>query len=104
MLCRQVPNYVPSNITHRVKISNKKGIRRIEQTAVLIGCYVVPSTYPAREYTNRVQRCALYIIIGENYKSYSNALEILELETLEERRFRLCEKFAKKSLKHEKYI
>ena len=51
----------------------------------------------------RVQRCALYIILGENYENYTNALEILELETLKERRFKLCEKFAKKALKHEKY-
>ena len=51
----------------------------------------------------RVQRCAFYIILGEGYKSYREALDILEFDTLEVRRVKLCENFAKKSLKHEKY-
>ena len=51
----------------------------------------------------RVQRCALYIILGEGYKTYREALNILEFDTLETRRVKLCENFAKKSLKHEKY-
>ena len=51
----------------------------------------------------RVQRCALYIILGEKYKSYEEALEILKFKTLEERREKLCENFAKKALKHQKY-
>ena len=50
----------------------------------------------------RVQRCALYIILG-TAKSYEQALETLEYETLYERRIKLCENFAKKALKHPKY-
>ena len=34
----------------------------------------------------RVQRSALRIILGQKYKRYSNALNALNLETLEERR------------------
>ena len=37
------------------------------------------------------------------YYYYSNALGILNSESLEERRVRLCENFAKKSSKHQKY-
>ena len=51
----------------------------------------------------RVQRCAFYIILGKEYKGYEEALKILELESLEERRLTICEKFAKKAVKHPKY-
>ena len=51
----------------------------------------------------RVQRCAFYIMLGPGYESYEQALELLEYETLYERRRKLCEKFAKKALKHPKY-
>ena len=51
----------------------------------------------------RVQRCAFYIILGRNYRSYEEALNILEFTTLEERRVKLCENFARKSIKHQKF-
>ena len=51
----------------------------------------------------RVQRCAFYIILGEDFKSYGEALCSLKFDKLADRRIKLCEKFAKKSLKHEKY-
>ena len=51
----------------------------------------------------RVQRCALYIILGDQYLSYENALETLECQNLDERRKKLCENFAKKSLKNPRY-
>ena len=51
----------------------------------------------------RVQKAAMYIILGDEYESYSNALETLNCEPLETRRENLCIKFAEKSLKHEKY-
>ena len=51
----------------------------------------------------RVQKCASHIILGEAYNSYSNALEILELETLEARRYKLALKFALKAEKHTKF-
>ena len=51
----------------------------------------------------RVQKCAAHIILGENYNSYSNALKMLELDTLEFRRNKLALKFALKSEKHEKF-
>ena len=51
----------------------------------------------------RVQKCASHIILGESYNSYSNALKILDLETLEVRRNKLTLKFALKAEKHSKF-
>ena len=50
----------------------------------------------------RVQKVALQIILGSDYKTYSNALNFLDLETLKERREHLCLQFAKKCLKNPK--
>ena len=52
----------------------------------------------------RVQRCALYIILGEDYTSYAAALDTLECDNLDVRRDKLCENFAKKALKNPKYV
>ena len=49
----------------------------------------------------RVQKVACRVILQERYISYSEALNVLNLETLSKRRKKLCLKFAKKSLKHE---
>ena len=51
----------------------------------------------------RVQRCALYIILGEEYTHYDQALTILDCDNLNERRVKLCDKFAKKALKSPRY-
>ena len=48
----------------------------------------------------RVQRSAFYIIRGQKYESYENALEILHKERLSVRRVNLCEKFAKRAQKN----
>ena len=51
----------------------------------------------------RVQRCALYIILGDDYTSYDDALDTLECDNLDVRRVKLCENFAKKAFKNPKY-
>ena len=51
----------------------------------------------------RVQKCAFHIILGDSYNSYENALDHLNLETLEERRFNLSLKFALKVEKSPKF-
>ena len=51
----------------------------------------------------RVQKCALYIILGENYLNYIHALEMVGLDNLEERRVKMCDNFARKASKHPKY-
>ena len=55
-----------------------------------------------RNNLERVQKSAVKIILGEKYKNYHQALEYLNIETLDERRKVLCLKFAVKSSKHEK--
>ena len=50
----------------------------------------------------RVQKSALRIILKQNYKTYTNALNVFELDTLENRRELLCLEFAKKCVKHPK--
>ena len=50
----------------------------------------------------RVQKTALKVILGDSYKSYEAALNILDIQTLTERRDQLCLNFAIKSSKHPK--
>ena len=41
-------------------------------------------------------------MLKENYTSYGNALSIMRLENLQDRRLMLCERFVKKCLEFEK--
>ena len=50
----------------------------------------------------RIQKSALKIILGDFYKTYDQALNVLELENLSDRREFLCLQFAKKCLKNDK--
>ena len=50
----------------------------------------------------RVQKIACNIILNDRYDGYEKALKILNLELLETRRAKLCLKFAKKCVKHNK--
>ena len=51
----------------------------------------------------RVQKSAVKIIMKDNYSDYKNGLKTLGIETLFERREKLCLKFAKKCLKIENF-
>ena len=51
----------------------------------------------------RVQRSAFYVILGKRYENYGNALTLLEMETLETRRIKLCKKFARKALDNPRF-
>ena len=50
----------------------------------------------------RVQKSALKIILGPKYESYKKALEILDLEPLDQRRDYLCLRFALKCTRNER--
>ena len=68
----------------------------------------VPVWHPALTKTDsaqieRVQKAALRIILAEEYYSYTDSLEVLELDSLENRRVELCKTFANKAFKHEKH-
>ena len=52
----------------------------------------------------RVQKCALRIILGKQYKSYKEACNTAGIEDLVARRTRLCLKFAKKCLHNPKMM
>ena len=51
----------------------------------------------------RIQKTALVIIRGNQYSSYSEALQHFKLDSLESRREKLCLKFAIKAYKHNKF-
>ena len=51
----------------------------------------------------RVQKAALRIILGDEYFSYSDSLEVLDIDSLENRRVELCKTFVTKAFKHEKH-
>ena len=42
----------------------------------------------------RVQKCALHIILGEGYTDYNTALRALNCENLQARRVKICEQLA----------
>ena len=50
----------------------------------------------------RIQKIALKIIVKEKYKDYQNALNILDLEELKDRREKLSLHFAQKCLRNNK--
>ena len=50
----------------------------------------------------RVQKSAVKIILGGQYNGYRNSLKNLNMETLDERREKLCLNFAKRCLRNEK--
>ena len=47
----------------------------------------------------RIQKSACNIILGDHYQSYTSALKIMCMDTLFNRRTKLCKKFARKSVK-----
>ena len=51
----------------------------------------------------RVQKCAFFIILGESYIDYEQSMKTLGCDSLKDRRYKLCQSFAKKAGKHSKY-
>ena len=51
----------------------------------------------------RVQRTAFYIILGDCYINYENALDELNSDRLTERRDKLCATFVTKAVKHQQF-
>ena len=89
---------------------NKQDLRKIyilqirsklEQSAVLWHSSITQKCVNNLE---RVQKSALKIILGDKYISYDNALKVLSLQSLKERREFLCLKFARKCLQVPKFL
>ena len=69
--------------------------------------YAVPAwqgsiTLQEKQDIERVQKVALRIIFGDQYETYSNALKLAKLDTLETRKTNICIKFAMVAEKHSK--
>ena len=50
-----------------------------------------------------VKKSALKVILKNKYQDYESALKLLDMESLKERRSKLCLKFAKKCFKIENF-
>ena len=59
-------------------------------------------TQEEKDDLEKVQRCAIKLIMKEEYQTYEDALERLKLQNLSDRREMLALRFAKKCTKHEK--
>ena len=79
----------------------QKQVRAVLELAVPV--WQPALTVQEKAQIERVQKCALHIILGDNYTSYTDALNLMGCENLEERRVKLCEKFVKKASKHYKH-
>ena len=75
-------------------------IRSILEQCCVVWSYSI--TEEDKSDLERVQRVALKIILQDDYVSYEQALEDLNLESLSDRRSSLCLKFAKRAVKHDK--
>ena len=97
-LLRRVASFGPD--VHDLKTIYVLFIRsQLEQSAVV---WHSSLTEHNKSDLERVQKSALKVILGSKYVSYQKALDILDLETLEERREHLCIKFAQKCTRNEK--
>ena len=78
-----------------------KQIRCVLELAVSVW---VPGLTQAESFQiERVQKCALHVILGDDYGSYNNAVSVLEVDKLSVRRSNLCLNFARRSEKNPKY-
>ena len=50
-----------------------------------------------------VQKAFLHILVGKDYSDYQTAMKIAKLDTLEDRRLKLCKSFVIKCSKHPKF-
>jgi hypothetical protein len=86
-------------------IEGKKNIYILYIRSILEqSCVVWHSSLTAEncEDLERIQKAAVKIILGNQFNNYEDALEKIDLQSLNERRDELCLKFAKKCLKSEK--
>ena len=79
----------------------QKQVRSVLELAVPV--WQPALTQQERREIERVQRCAFYVILGDAYNGYEQALDLLECDNLDDRREKLCKLFAKKAWKNPKY-
>ena len=59
-------------------------------------------TIQQRAMLERLQKTAFRIILKNSYESYDNALKVMNMDTLDNRREKLCLRFAKSCLRHKR--
>ena len=86
--------------TRNISVLKKIYFSRI-RSKLEYGCKVWHSslTTKNRNDLERCQKSSLKLILGPKYENYSQALEYLKIQTLDQRRDKLCLRFAKKCLK-----
>ena len=92
-------------ILHRLspfKVSQEDMVEIYIRSILEMNCQVwhYSLTDTERYCLERVQKIACRVILKTKYSSYSQALAVLKLETLDKRRTKLCLTFAKRCLKH----
>ena len=92
-------------INFGASLSDLKDIYILFIRSILDQSWTIWSSSLTQENINdivRVQKSALRIILDERYKTYQNALNLLNIDTLSNRREHLCLEFAKKCAKNPK--
>ena len=92
--------YLGANVTDLLDIYMKQ-VRSILELAV--PAWSGSITLAEQIDIERVQKSAAHIILGEEYLNYKNALSVLNLDSLKDRRNKLCINFAKKAEKDKKF-
>ena len=88
-----------SRISDLKLIYNSK-IRSILETSCVVWHSSI--TMQQRASLERLQKTAFRIILKYSYESYDNALRVMNMNTLHNRREKLCLRFAKSSLRHKR--
>ena len=81
-----------NNVSDLKKIYMLQVRSKLDQSAVVWHSSITKKNSGDLE---RVQKSALKVILGEKYDNYKDALKLIGLDSLEERRENLCLKFAK---------
>ena len=100
---RMVLLHKTSKFTSRIsdlKLIYNSKIRSILETSCVVWHSSI--TLKQRAMLERLQKCAFRIILKNNYESYENALAVMNMDTLDKRREKLCLRFAKSCLRHDR--
>ena len=88
-----------SNINDLKRVYLTYILNLLDQSAVV---WHSSLTIKNRNDIERVQKVAVRIILGKNFRNYNDGLKILHLQNLNDRRENFCLKFAQKCLKNDK--
>ena len=93
-------NKLGASQSEMIDVYNKQ-IRCVLELAVAV--WTPGLTLAQSDQIERVQKCALHVILGDSYLSYDQAVSKLGAEKLSDRRLKLCLNFARRLEKNGKY-